>query len=232
MTQTSPINFLPNEYSQELRYYPSSVNLDRCAGSCDTLDDFSSRIRNSNGTEDLNLHDFNMTIWIKESKTLTRHISWKCECKFYSKNCNLNKKWNNNKLANVGVSEKIRKNIMSVKKDYIWNPATYSWENGKYSGINIGHPVIICNGIINTKKTIPIICSCYYFDDIIKFKIFDLDDVLIDEKQREHILVYKISYKTMIASKSFHSRFDGFLCILHIYIYIHISIYIIYYILK
>ena len=65
----------------------------------------------------------------------------------------------------------------------------------------------------------PIICSCYYFDDIIKFKNFDLDDVLIDKKPNEHILVYKISHKTLIASKTFHTRFDGFLCILHIYIY-------------
>ena len=92
MTQTTPINFLPNEYSQELRYYPSSVNLDRCAGSCDTLDDLSSRVCNPNETEDLNLNIFNMTGWIKESKSLTRHISWKWECKFYSKTCNSNKK--------------------------------------------------------------------------------------------------------------------------------------------
>ena len=27
--------------------------------------------------------------------------------------------------------------------------------------------------------------SCYYFDDIIKFEDFDLDDILIDEKSNE-----------------------------------------------
>ena len=26
------------------------------------------------------------------------------------------------------------------------------------------------------------ICTCYYFDDIIKLEDFDLDDILIDEK--------------------------------------------------
>ena len=39
---------------------------------------------------------------------------------------------------------------------------------------------------------------CYYFDDIIKLENFDLDNVLIDEKSDENILIYDISYKTLI----------------------------------
>ena len=44
MTQTQPtvINLHPNEYTQGLRYYPFPVKLDRCAGSCHTLNDLSS----------------------------------------------------------------------------------------------------------------------------------------------------------------------------------------------
>ena len=60
-TQPTAINFLPKEYIQEARYYPSSVNQNRCAESYDTLDDLSSRVCNPNETEDLNLHVFNMT---------------------------------------------------------------------------------------------------------------------------------------------------------------------------
>ena len=37
------INLQPNEYSQKLRYYHFVANLDRCAGSCNTIDDLSSR---------------------------------------------------------------------------------------------------------------------------------------------------------------------------------------------
>ena len=44
MTQTTLINLHPNEYSQELCYYLFVVNLDRCARSCNTLDDLSSRV--------------------------------------------------------------------------------------------------------------------------------------------------------------------------------------------
>ena len=44
----------------ELRYYPFVVNLDRCDGSCNSLDDLSDRIYVSNKTEDLNAKVFNM----------------------------------------------------------------------------------------------------------------------------------------------------------------------------
>ena len=38
---------------------------------------------------------------------------------------------------------------------------------------------------------------CYYFNDIIKVEDLDLDNVLIDEKSHENILIY-ISYKTQL----------------------------------
>ena len=39
MNRRSLINLHPNEYSQELHYYSIAVKLDRCVGSCDTLND-------------------------------------------------------------------------------------------------------------------------------------------------------------------------------------------------
>ena len=41
MTPPTLINLHPNKYSQELHYYSFAVNFDRCAGSCNTLDDLS-----------------------------------------------------------------------------------------------------------------------------------------------------------------------------------------------
>ena len=35
--------------------------------------------------------------------------------------------------------------------------------------------------------------TCYYFDGIIKMEDFRLDNVLIDEKSYENILIYNIS---------------------------------------
>ena len=44
MIQPTIINLHPNEYSQEFLYYPFSVKLDRCAGSCNTLNDLSNKV--------------------------------------------------------------------------------------------------------------------------------------------------------------------------------------------
>ena len=50
--------------------------------------------------------------------------------------------------------------------------------------------------------------TCYYFDDIIKLEDFDLDNISIDEKSQEKILIYGISYKILIDPKPLHIRFD------------------------
>ena len=54
------INLHPNEYRQELPYYPFAVKLDKYVGSCNTLNDLSNKACVPNKTEDLNKHDFNM----------------------------------------------------------------------------------------------------------------------------------------------------------------------------
>ena len=50
-----------------MRYYPFMINLDRCNGSCNTLDDPSDKICVPNETENLNLRVFNIKIGINES---------------------------------------------------------------------------------------------------------------------------------------------------------------------
>ena len=44
-------------------------------------------------------------------------------------------------------------------------------------------------------------CACCYFDDILKIEDFDIDNILIDEKSYKNILVYNISYKSLIDSE-------------------------------
>ena len=93
MTQPNLINLLPNEYSQGFHYYPFVVKLDRCAGSCSTLNDLFNKVYVPNKTEDLNLS----IAGINESKTLTKHISCKCKCRFDERKCNSYQWWNNDK---------------------------------------------------------------------------------------------------------------------------------------
>ena len=95
--QPTLITLHPNEYSQEFRYHPFSVKLDRCVGSCNTLNDLSNKVCIPNKTEDLNLGVFNMIRGINESKTLTKHISHECKCRFDETKCKSNQCWNNDK---------------------------------------------------------------------------------------------------------------------------------------
>ena len=97
MIQPNLINLHPNEYSQELHYYPFEVRLDRCAGSCNTLNDISNRICVPNKREDLNLSLSNMITSLNQSKTLTNLISCECKCRFDARKCNSDQWWNNDK---------------------------------------------------------------------------------------------------------------------------------------
>ena len=95
LTQPILINIHLNEYSQEFNYYPFAVKLDRCVGSCNTLNDLSNKVCIPNETEDLNLSVFNMITGINESKTLTKHISCEFKCKLDGRKCNSDQLWNN-----------------------------------------------------------------------------------------------------------------------------------------
>ena len=75
MIQPTFINLYPNQYSQEVHYYPFAVKLDRCVGSCNTLNDLSNKVCVPNKKKDLNLSVFNMITGINESKAIAKHIS-------------------------------------------------------------------------------------------------------------------------------------------------------------
>ena len=45
--------------------------------------------------------------------------------------------------------------------------------------------------------------TCYYFDNVIKIEDFDFDNISIDKKSRKNVVIYKISYKTLVDIKPF-----------------------------
>ena len=51
--------------------------------------------------------------------------------------------------------------------------------------------------------------TCYYFDGIIKIEDFDFDNISLDEKSYENILLYDISCKTLIGTKPLLISFDN-----------------------
>ena len=143
--QPALINLHPNENSQEFRYYPFAIKLG--VGSCNTLNDLSKKVCISNKMEHLNVSVFNMIKEINESKTLTKHVSCECKCKFDRTKCKSNQWWNNDKCLCEC------KKVHVCEKDYVWNPATCNCENGKCLASIMDVPVIICDEIIYSEET-------------------------------------------------------------------------------
>ena len=98
MIQPTLINLHPNECSHRFHYYPFSVKLDRCAGSCNPLNPLWHWTKVGLMTylkkyvfqikQDLNLNVFNMITGINELETLTKHVSCECKFKFDGRSCN------------------------------------------------------------------------------------------------------------------------------------------------
>ena len=93
-----------------------------------------------------------------ESKKLTKHIkthwstSSECKFKFDGKIRNSNQKWNNDRCWREC---KNLKQHHVCEKDYIWNPATCSCENGNYLANIVNDLVTTCDEIIDAATTVP-----------------------------------------------------------------------------
>ena len=67
--------------SNELKYYPFMISLNKCAETCNVL---SPKICVPKETKDINVKVFNMITNKDEAKVMTENISCNCKCKFNS----------------------------------------------------------------------------------------------------------------------------------------------------
>ena len=119
------------------------VKLDICTGICNTLNDLSNKVCIPNKTEDSTLSVSNMITGINESKTLTKFISCKRECKLDGTRCNSNQWWNNDKSWC-----ECRKHHI-CEKGYVSNPSTCICKNEKYLVNIMDDSAIICGEVID-----------------------------------------------------------------------------------
>ena len=111
-----------------------------------------------------------MITGINESRTLTKQISSKCNCKFYGRKRNLNQKQNNDKCW---CECKDLKELRVREKGYFWNPAMCSCKNGKHAR-SIGGSVVIFDEIIKETKTIPTKSTSTNFYILLAFLLITL----------------------------------------------------------
>ena len=119
------------------------INLDKCNGICNAVNDLFTKIYVPSKTKDINVEVFNMITKKNEVKMLVKHISFDCKCEFNSKTCNSNQKWNN-----VNCQCDCKK-YHKYNKDYSWNPSTCICQNEKYLKNITDTSVIVCNVFVN-----------------------------------------------------------------------------------
>ena len=117
-----------NISSNQPVFYPFSIEIIECSGSCNNINDPYAKICLPNVIKDLNVNVFNIMSKTNE----TRHIKWheirKSKCRLDASVCNNKQHWSNDKCR-CECKELIDKGICN--KGYIWNPSNCKRECDK-----------------------------------------------------------------------------------------------------
>ena len=108
-----------NEGIGEALFYPYNLLVNKCSGSCDTLDNPMSKICVPKIIKNVNMKVYNFLMRLNE----TRNVLWhKSLCKLNSSVCNSKQIWNSD-TCRCDCNEDFA-GIMNCAKGYMWNPST------------------------------------------------------------------------------------------------------------
>ena len=111
-----------NEGVGEALFYPYNVQVNKCSGSCNTLDDPMARICVPNIIKNVNMKVYNFLMRLNETRNVLWYKSCKCVCKLNSSVCNNKQIWNSN-TCKCYWNEDFA-GIINCTKGYMWNPST------------------------------------------------------------------------------------------------------------
>ena len=66
--------------SNETLFYPFSLSVNKCGGSCNTIDDVYARVCVPNKVKNMSLKVFNLISGVNETRFLVQHESSECKC--------------------------------------------------------------------------------------------------------------------------------------------------------
>ena len=150
-----------NEVVGEALFYPYNVLVNKCSGSCDTLDNPMARLCVPNIINRINMKVYNFLMRLNETRNVLWHESCKCVCKLNSSVCNNKQIWNSD-TCRCDCNEDFA-GIINCTKGYTWNPSTCkcqcdTWcKPGQYldykncfcKNILIGRVIAECASVIN-----------------------------------------------------------------------------------
>ena len=83
-----------NEGVVEALFYPYNVLVNKCSGSCNTLDDPMAKMCVPNIIKRINMKVYNFLIRLNETRNVLWYESCKCVCQLNSSVCNSKQIWN------------------------------------------------------------------------------------------------------------------------------------------
>ena len=111
-----------NEGVGETLFYPYNVLVNKCSGSCDTLDDPMAKLCVPNVIKNINMKVYNFLVRLNETRNVLWHESCKCVCRLNPSVCNSKQIWNID-TCSCDCNEDFA-GIMTCSKRYMWNPST------------------------------------------------------------------------------------------------------------
>ena len=111
-----------NEGVGEALFYPYNVLVNKCSGSCNTLDNPMTKICVPNVIKRVNMQVYNFLMRLNETRNVLWHESCKCVCKLNSSVCYNKQIWNSD-TCRCNCNEDFI-GIINCTKGYTWNPST------------------------------------------------------------------------------------------------------------
>ena len=115
-----------NEAVGEVLFYPYNVLVNKCSGSCNTLNDPMAKIYVPNIIKNVNMKVYNFLMRLNETRNVLWHESCKCVCRLNSSICNSKQIWNSDTCR--CDCNKDFAGIINCNKGYMWNPSTCVYE--------------------------------------------------------------------------------------------------------
>ena len=133
-----------NERINEALFYPYKVLVNKCSGSCNTLDNPMSKICVPKIIKNVNMQVYNFLMRFNETRNVLLHESCKCVCKLSSSVCNNKQIWNDD-TCRCDCNEDFA-GIINFAKGYMWNPSTCECQCDKWckQGQYLDHKNCVC----------------------------------------------------------------------------------------
>ena len=133
-----------NEGVGEALFYPYNVLVNKCSGSCETINNPMANLCVPNIIKGINKKVYNFLMRLNETLNVLWHESCKCVCKLNSSVCNNKQIWNSD-TCRCDCNEDFA-GIINCTKGYTWNPTTCECQCDMWckAGQYLGHKICIC----------------------------------------------------------------------------------------